>query len=331
MILILSQPWDRSTDQVIDWIEYLSPDSKVVRINPSNTILDVEININDSEVSFIFKTDCQTVRSDDISSFWFRRGEFSFHFPKFISHESDVDKNALYEHLRAELGKINHFINSCLSKKNHINLVSDNFINKLIALESAKKVGLNIPSTYISTNNKDLYSRLSKQPHITKAISEMIRFNHNDISYSTGTNRVFPLEISNRTNTSSHASLLQHEIIKEIELRVFYVHGDIFTMAIFSQKNKKTKLDYRNYDTANMNRMIPYKLPSIIDKKVKQLFLDMNITSGSADLIYSKNGKYVFLEINPVGQFSMVSYPCNYYLEKYIAELLIKSNGKRNN
>ena len=33
----------------------------------------------------------------------------------------------------------------------------------------------------------------------------------------------------------------------------------------------------------------------------------------------------VFLEVNPVGQFGMVSLPCNYQLEKRIAQYLIAS------
>jgi D-alanine-D-alanine ligase-like ATP-grasp enzyme len=49
-----------------------------------------------------------------------------------------------------------------------------------------------------------------------------------------------------------------------------------------------------------------------------------NLDCGSIDLIYSTDEKYYFLEVNPVGQFGMVSYPCNYQLEKKIAIELIK-------
>jgi hypothetical protein len=59
----------------------------------------------------------------------------------------------------------------------------------------------------------------------------------------------------------------------------------------------------------------------------------MNLNTGSIDLICTKSGEYVFLEVNPVGQFSMVSFPCNYYLEEKIADLLIQKDeeyGERN-
>jgi D-alanine-D-alanine ligase-like ATP-grasp enzyme len=48
--------------------------------------------------------------------------------------------------------------------------------------------------------------------------------------------------------------------------------------------------------------------------------LDLNC--GSIDMIVTPKNEYVFLEVNPVGQFGMVSYPCNYNLEKKIAEYL---------
>ena len=49
----------------------------------------------------------------------------------------------------------------------------------------------------------------------------------------------------------------------------------------------------------------------------------LNYNMGSLDVIKTKEGKYVFLEINPYGQFGMTSVPCNYYLDEKIAKFLI--------
>ena len=46
--------------------------------------------------------------------------------------------------------------------------------------------------------------------------------------------------------------------------------------------------------------------------------------TGSIDLLLDTENNYYFLEINPVGQFGMVSIPCNYNIEKKIAEYLYK-------
>ena len=43
----------------------------------------------------------------------------------------------------------------------------------------------------------------------------------------------------------------------------------------------------------------------------------MSLNTGSIDLIKTKSGDYVFLEVNPVGQFSMVSFPCKTFKKRY--------------
>ena len=94
-------------------------------------------------------------------------------------------------------------------------------------------------------------------------------------------------------------------------------------MAIFSQNNEKTKLDFRNYDYSFPNRKTPFILPSKIEKKIRNFMNFIKLNCGSLDLILTPNSEYVFLEVNPVGQFGMVSSPCNYELEKKIANKLI--------
>ncbi|MFM2393606.1 MAG: grasp-with-spasm system ATP-grasp peptide maturase [Bacteroidota bacterium] len=56
------------------------------------------------------------------------------------------------------------------------------------------------------------------------------------------------------------------------------------------------------------------------------------LDSGSIDFVLTKEGDFGFLEINPVGQFGMVSFPCNFHLEKKIAlflKNLINKNEKK--
>ena len=49
----------------------------------------------------------------------------------------------------------------------------------------------------------------------------------------------------------------------------------------------------------------------------------LDLISGSLDFILDIEGDFVFLEVNPVGQFGMVDFPCNYGLHRKIAEYLI--------
>jgi len=63
-----------------------------------------------------------------------------------------------------------------------------------------------------------------------------------------------------------------------------------------------------------------------LKEKIILLMKILDLNTGSIDLIKSTDEKIYFLEINPIGQYGMVSSPCNYYLDKLIAKTLI--NGK---
>ena len=96
-------------------------------------------------------------------------------------------------------------------------------------------------------------------------------------------------------------------------------------MAIFSQSDEKTKTDYRNYNRVKPNRNVPYKLPQDVEDKIC-LFMDASgLDTGSIDIIKSTDGRYVFLEVNPCGQFDWLSGNCNYYIEQKIAHYLMQS------
>jgi len=90
-------------------------------------------------------------------------------------------------------------------------------------------------------------------------------------------------------------------------------------------------IDFRLYNKENPARRVPFKLEKEIENRLSYFMKIENLNCGSFDLIVDKNGGFVFLEVNPVGQFGMVSYPCNYKLEKRIAEFLKKLNSHGNN
>lgn len=118
-------------------------------------------------------------------------------------------------------------------------------------------------------------------------------------------------------------TLLQGYVEKKLEIRTFYLFGKCFSMAIFSQQNEKTKIDFRNYDDAKPNRNVPFQLPQNIEDKIVGFMNDMNMHCGSLDIIYTPDKRYVFLEVNPVGQFDWLSKECNYFIEEHLAKEMI--------
>jgi glutathione synthase/RimK-type ligase-like ATP-grasp enzyme len=199
-------------------------------------------------------------------------------------------------------------------------------LHLLIEFTIAKNVGFQIPETNVINQKKNLNILLkNNKKFITKVLSNSINFTFRKtqttnkyVSYT----ELIKLDISSKLNQNFVPSLIQVKIEKKHEIRVFIFENMIWPMCIISQNNKKTRLDFRNYDLETPNRCVPYKLPKEINKKILQFMKRVSLNTGSIDLIVTKNNEYVFLEVNPDGQFDNVSFNCNYYIEKQIAELL---------
>jgi ATP-GRASP peptide maturase of grasp-with-spasm system len=214
-----------------------------------------------------------------------------------------------------------NYLYSFLDDRYWLNLPHLSNLNKLWLLNQSINFGLKVPNTIITNDKKDVINfKATHKKIITKPMYEIPDINNNGEQVTTRTKLI---DNTNILPNTFFPSLFQEYIEKEIELRIVYLEKEFYCMGILSQQNPKTMIDFRNYDRVNPNRSIPLDIPQEIKNKIINLMDFLNINFGSIDMILSKEGEYYFLEINPVGQFGMTSNPCNYNLEKKIAELLI--------
>jgi len=194
-------------------------------------------------------------------------------------------------------------------------------------------LGFLIPDFYIFNFREGAWNVYNQFPGlITKSMSDGVYLFENtesETGYFSYTEKVTKDWIAALPDRFS-PSFVQDRIDKKFELRIFYLDGKCYSMAILSQSDEQTKVDFRKYNNEKPNRCVPFKLPRDIEKKIQRLFKKLELNTGSVDLIIDKNDKFFFLEINPVGEFLMVSLPCNYYLENQIALKLVENaNGYR--
>jgi ATP-GRASP peptide maturase of grasp-with-spasm system len=310
MILILSKELDISTNEVMDWLLFYN--QEIIRINTN--IDESQIKINSSEI--ILSSNNIIIDFQKVKSFWYRKNGIQIKTNNKIKRKTKTNK-IFRSFLHYETKILSSFLEWFLSKKSGIGYLEDPYINKLKILCEAKKCGLLIPETIITTKKNKLNPETK---YIIKPISEGRKFklfNRLRMMYTREVNL-------NQLTSTFNPTLFQTKIDKEYELRVFYLNGKCYSMAIFSQKDQKTKVDFRNYNIKKPNRNVPYLLPQEIKNKIHKLMTKLNMSTGSIDLIVDKNQNYYFLEVNPSGQFGMLSKPCNYPLEKEIAKELIK-------
>ena len=321
MIFILSEETDLSTNNVIKWLKFYNKNA--VRINDIDTIALEECNISSKNKSFnlIISTknseDIIRVDSDEIMAYWYRRGDV-----RLIKSGINKTRNpAITNFIATQIRDVENYLLYKLSLKKSINKLSDVFINKMIAIDVASAVGLRIPSTLI-TKSIDRVIKFKKDGSlITKSFKE----GYIDInpSFLSGPTIKLENEILDK-HTAFNFSLFQDCIDKFADIRIFYLNSKFYAMAIFSQNDDSTSVDFRNYNEEKPNRNIPFKLPKNILNKLKKLVEKLNINSGSIDMVLDKKNHFYFLELNPVGQFEMTSKPCNYFISREIAKELIR-------
>lgn len=332
-ILIITTSGDTSTDFVMDWVSYL--DEKSIRYNVDLDSLDSSCPVsfeygmshNDSEL----KIQNKTFSSNEIKAVWFRK----FFIPKIDQYirestSNRVDISTIINHNEREFSSgMFAIFNSWLLNKQTLGSRIINQPSKMEMLIAAKKVGIEIPNTLITSEKSKLELFIKKNKKVvTKAIKNVELFvkkeNNQKNIFASMYTELLDENLMKKIPNHFFISLFQEALDKEIEIRTFYLNGKTYSSAIFSQLDNQTNIDFRMYNFKNPNRTVPYKLPSILNTKVKELMNALGLKTGSIDFVKTQDGRTVFLEVNPWGQYGMVSGPCNYYLDEKIAKYLIK-------
>lgn len=329
MILILTKSLlEINSDIVIDWLTHYKASYTTITGDEFMDNTSMSLHLTNTKQELKIKTDKKnTVPLDQIKAIWFRRRmeEASFQFYENLTIGLS-GKQSVLGHLKIEFLRFYSLLPVYLKTAYWLCHPDKSSLNKLEVLLLAKIHGITIPETivtnFIDSQDKNILD--PEETYISKPLTETSTITDETRRYSMLTKVVDQSKLVR--DTFIFPSLLQKCIEKEFEIRTFYLSGKLYSMAIFSQENEKTKTDYRNYDSENENRCVPYQLPKSLEKKIKKLMSALKLDAGSIDFIKTPDDEFVFLEINPVGQFDWVGLHCNYPIEKDIAMHLIKKD-----
>lgn len=319
MILLLSSDGDYSTNLIIKWLKHYKC-FDFIRLNPMDFV-DNKILIYPSDGVFIYND--KPFNFSSIKVVWYRRFGGYSSTSHYFKVKKEIDQS-VSDLLKFEINNILDYFVSLLPKNAEIiGSTSRSNTNKLIELYNAKLVGLNVPTTFITSRKKDVEQCLrSGQKLISKSAYNALGIGYNHQHYTMFTSEIIQSDI-NMLPDVFFPSLVQEKLEKDYEVRIFYFLGQFFCMAIISQDNPQTKIDFRKYDIKKPNRFVPCEIDSVTKTKIKEFMNNMNLNIGSLDFVKTISGELFFLEVNYMGQFGMVDFPCNYGIHKFIAETLI--------
>jgi len=199
---------------------------------------------------------------------------------------------------------------------------------KPIQLIEAAEVGFMVPRSYVGNDTKmalQFIEELSNCEAIAiKSLHKpFIDFNENQrpryaFTQRIPKNRVKLIDLERIKNCPV---IIQEYIEKKFELRVTVVGQKIFACAIHSQLSDRTKVDWRRYDISNTPHHA-YELPEKISHCCLSLVERLGLQFGAIDMIVTPDDDYVFIEINPVGQWLWIETLTGLPITSSLAELL---------
>jgi ATP-GRASP peptide maturase of grasp-with-spasm system len=313
LILVITHEFDQTGLAILRWLKHLG---KTAYILTSNDSITLEM-ITHKTLRFKNHTRQYGFTLDEKTFIIYRQGKI----PDFGNILIENTENAKTQFGVNENEEIKKFFYHLITRYKHLGQPDKANLNKLQVLNMAKQNDLTVPDFIYTYSKKEVELFYKKHSAvITKAIQPAVMIEQDAHLKAAYTQEILFQDIPFE-NELIYPTFFQALIVKKMDVRVFYMNGTYYANGIFSQSNKQTQLDYRRYDTTLPNRQIPIRLPENIIQSLVELFKQLKLNYGSADFIYGQDEKFYFLEINPVGQFGIVSYVNNSFIERQIAEM----------
>jgi glutathione synthase/RimK-type ligase-like ATP-grasp enzyme len=143
------------------------------------------------------------------------------------------------------------------------------------------------------------------------------------------TNRVKPEDLADLSGLSLCPATFQEAIPKALELRATVVGDRVMTASIDSQSSERAADDWRRDGLRMIQDWQPYELPREVEEKLLRLMDYFVLNYGAIDLIVTPDGRHVFLEVNPVGEFFWLERHPGLPVSEAIADVLLGRARRR--
>ncbi|MEA5536926.1 MvdC family ATP-grasp ribosomal peptide maturase [Crocosphaera sp. XPORK-15E] len=259
----------------------------------------------------------QTVNSDQVKAVWMRRvwepkfnQELDPKYEQPCAQESKATLEGFWDSLKEA---------RWVDRLERINIAK----NKQRQLRVASEVGFMIPRTLIT--NKAEAAREFFQQVDGKMVSKLLTTLHYGMEYSPFflyTNVVKAEDLEDAESLSYCPMVFQEKIPKEKELRVIYVNGQVFVGALDALIYNDITIDWRR-PGVNVGSWENHQLPEDLISRIQTFMGKFGLLYGAFDFIVTPSRDYVFLEVNPGGEWGMIEKELDLPIANAIADALI--------
>jgi len=121
----------------------------------------------------------------------------------------------------------------------------------------------------------------------------------------------------------------QERLTKAVELRVTVVGERVMAAAIDSQALPRAREDWRREGAALVGAWRPYTLSEPLQAQVLRLMDALGLNYGAFDFVVTPEGRHVFLEVNPSGEFMWLMTHPGLPVDEALADVLCGRAARR--
>ncbi|HLL52472.1 MAG TPA: MvdD family ATP-grasp ribosomal peptide maturase [Myxococcaceae bacterium] len=202
--------------------------------------------------------------------------------------------------------------------------------NKQLQLQVARAVGLQTPRT-LSTNEPEAVRAFAREcpGGMVAKMLHSFAILEGDTERVVFTSEVRPEHLEDLDSLRYCPMTFQENVPKALELRATVVGGRVFTASIDSQAHAQARTDWRRQGVELVNDWRPYTLPAEVEGSLLRLMDRFGLNYGASDLIVTPEGRHVFLEVNPGGEFFWLERAPGLPISEALAELLLDRAPRR--
>jgi hypothetical protein len=323
-VLIVTNDHDEHASAVI--AELHERDVPVFRFHPEDYphACSVSIEIHNGRMEGEIKNAHHRVAFDDICAAWYRRSRNVYEGPpsmtserldQYVKAQSNATLTSLCDGLQTLW--VGHPYKLRRAEV------------KALQLQEASKAGLTTPHTLISNDPPHAEAFVDALGEAACAIKPLIAIGVTDeqgyrLPLTTTLPADYPLD-----SVALAPNMFQPYIGKAFELRIVVIGEKIFCAKIESQAHEITRTDWRagGWSGSEPAQEV-FPLPDHVQASIRRLMGSFGINFASIDMIVTPSGEFVFLELNPNGQWLWLELELGLPLVASMADLLMTYHSR---
>ncbi|MGA2260160.1 MAG: MvdC/MvdD family ATP grasp protein [Acidobacteriota bacterium] len=173
---------------------------------------------------------------------------------------------------------------------------------KPFQLSLATKLGLAIPATVVTNDPLIIRKSFAEFERMVVKPTRSGHLTQSGQHFAIYTSQVLEQHLDELDSAKLCPAVYQALVPKRFDLRVTIVGHRVFAAAIDSQSDPMAMIDWRQTGNARLTHH-PVTLPEAVTSKLLSMMESLHLAFGAIDMIEKPDGTYVFLEINPNGQW----------------------------